>query len=153
TLAIVVTSLALTALLGYSIERTAWLFGQFEDWTVAAYAAAVVIELAAVALIVGAGALAHLDSTARTWANRALVAVLSVGALANLSAGYLRGGHKVLWAFGGSWSAYAVAASLWGVINLAVPGLILCLSKLLERLIHASGRPPILAQRRTLIHR
>src|SRR5688572_21979721 len=92
TVAIGVNALALVALLGYSIERTAWLFDLFEDWTEAAVAAAVVVELAAVALLVGAGALSHLDAAARAWANRALVAVLSVQALANLSAGYLRGG-------------------------------------------------------------
>lgn len=155
TTAIVVTFLALAALLGYSIERTAWLFGQFEteSWWLAAYAAAIVVELAAVALIVGAGALAHLDAAARAWANRALVAVLSVGALANLSAGYLRGGHKVLWAFGGGYASLAVAASLWLVVNLAVPGLILCLSKLLERLIHAGGKPSVAARRKRQVKR
>lgn len=92
TTAIGLTALALAALLAYSLERTAWLFGRFEDWTPAAYAAAGVVELAAVALIVGASALAGLAPAARAWANRALLAVLSVGALANLSAGYLRGG-------------------------------------------------------------
>lgn len=154
TIAIAAVSLALICLLLYSIERTAWLFDQFETWTEAAYAAAIVVELAAVALIVGASALAHLDKSARAWANRALLAVLSVGALANLSAGYLRGGAAVLDAFGGDTSAYAVAASLWAVTNLAVPGLILCLSKLLERLIAAVGRRrTFLTQRRTLIVR
>lgn len=137
--AILINALALVALLGYSIERTAWLFDLFEDWTPAARAAAVVVELAAVALLVGAGALAHLDEAARAWANRALVAVLSVQALANLSAGYLRGGRETLALFAGSneLASYAVAATLWFAVNLAVPGLILCLSKLLERLIAA----------------
>ncbi|MGI0025835.1 MAG: hypothetical protein ACREA4_11935, partial [Nitrososphaera sp.] len=88
--AIIMTSFALACLLLYSLERTAWLFGRFETWTPAAYAAAGVVELAAVALIVGASALAGLAPAARAWANRALLAVLSVGALANLSAGYLR---------------------------------------------------------------
>lgn len=140
--AIGVTALALTALLIYSLERTAWLFGRFEVWEPAAYAAAGVVELAAVALIVGASALAGLAPAARAWSNRALLAVLSVGALANLSAGYLRGGAATLAAFGGDWAAYAVAAALWLCTNLAVPGLILCLSKLLEQLIiaHACAR-------------
>lgn len=157
TTAIVVTSLALACLLIYSIERTAWLFQRFETWEPAAYAAAIVVELAAVALIVGSSALAHLDSRARAWANRALLAVLSVGALANLSAGYLRGGAGVLAQFGSGqeWAPYAVASSLWLVTNLAVPGLILCLSKLLERLIVARGKPQGAARRkrqvRTLI--
>lgn len=155
--AIVVTSLALAALLAYSIERTAWLFGRFEDWAPAAYAAALVVELAAVALIVGASALAHLDRAARAWANRALVAVLSVGALANLAAGYLRGGRATLAQFGSAaeWAPYGVAASLWLTTNLAIPGLILCLSKLLERLVVALAdrRRTLAAQRRTLIVR
>lgn len=134
--AIIATALALLALLAYSLERSAWLFGLFEQWSILAVAAAVVVELAAVALIVGAGALAHIDPLTRAWANRALLAVLSVQALANLSAGYLRGGARTLALFGGSErAAYAVAAALWLVTNLAVPGLILCLSKLLERLI------------------
>jgi hypothetical protein len=136
--AIIATALALLALLAYSLERSAWLFGLFEQWSVLALAAAIVVELAAVALIVGAGALATIDASARAWANRALLAVLSVQALANLSAGYLRGGTNVLAQFGaGSRAAYAVAAVLWLVTNLAIPGLILCLSKLLERLIAA----------------
>lgn len=137
-LAIALTVLALLALLGYSLERSAWLFGLFERWSALAIAAAVVVELAAVALIVGAGALAHIDPSARAWANRALVAVLSVQALANLSAGYLRGGAATLVLFGvGSRAAYVVAAVLWLVTNLAVPALVLCLSKLLERLLSA----------------
>ena len=134
--AIIATTLALLALLGYSLERSAWLFGLFERWTILAYAAAIVVELAAVALIVGAGALAGIDPSARAWANRALLAVLSVQALANLSAGYLRGGQSTLALFGAhSSAAYVVAAVLWLVTNLAVPGLVLCLSKLLERLL------------------
>lgn len=130
--AAVVTLLALVALLAYSLERTAWLFGLFEESHGLAIAAAVVVELAAVALLAGAGALAEMNAAARAWANRALLAVLSVQALANLSAGYLRGGQRTLAAFGDGWAAYAVAAALWLVTNLAVPGLILCLSKLLE---------------------
>lgn len=131
---------ALLALLAYSLERTAWLFQRFESWTLAAYAAAVVVELTAVALIIGASALAGLDTTARAWANRALLAVLSVQALANLSAGYLRGGSATLAAFGSDRSAYMVASALWLVTNLAVPALILCVSKLCERLLSAPLR-------------
>jgi len=146
--ATIATGLALIALLGYSIERTQWLFSLFETWAPAAWAAAIVVELAAVALLIGAGALSALDLQARAWANRALVAVLSVQALANLTAGYLRGGRQALLLFGASdvplpWlgvdARYAVAAALWFAVNLAVPGLILCLSKLAERLIAAAG--------------
>lgn len=139
-LAIIVCALALVALLAYSLERTAWLFGRFESWEFAAYAAAVVVELTAVALIVGASALAGLDKSAQAWANRALLAVLSVQALANLSAGYLRGGALTLAQFGADRSAYMVASALWLVTNLAVPALILCLSKLCERLLSAPLR-------------
>lgn len=138
-----VTSLALILLLIYSFERTSWLFGLFEQWRLAAQAAALVVEVAAVALLVSAGALAHLDARARAWSNRALVAVLSISGLANLAAGFLRGGRSTLALFDtvstptGAWSAYAVAAALWLVTNLSVPALILCLSKLLEQMLSA----------------
>lgn len=135
--AIAVSALALLALLLYSLERTAWLFQRFEAGALQAYAAALVVELTAVALIVGASALAGLERSAQAWANRALVAVLSVQALANLSVGYIRGGASTLAAFGSDRSAFAVAATLWLATNLAVPALILCISKLLERLLIA----------------
>lgn len=134
-IAIGATVIALLLLLGYSLERTVWLFGLFEESKELAVAAAIVVELAAVALLAGAGTIAKLDGKARAWSNRALLAVLSVQALANLSAGYLRGGHKTLWTLGGDWAAYAVALVLWLVANLAVPGLVLCLSKLLEQML------------------
>lgn len=140
-IAISACGLALLALLGYSLERTAWLFSLFEARYELAVAAAVVVELAAVALLIGGATLAQLDGQAQAWANRALGAVLSVQALANLSAGYLRGGERTLGEFGGAgwrwWASYAVAAALWLTTNLAVPALILCLSKLLERLVVA----------------
>lgn len=131
---IIATLAALLGLLAYSLERTIWLFQRFEVAAEPAIVAAVVVELAAVALIVSSGAL---PPSARPWGNRALVAVLSVQALANLSAGYLRGGRATLALFGGpdDPSAYAVASVLWLVTNLAIPGLTLSLSKLLEHLI------------------
>lgn len=134
-IAIGATVIALLALLGYSLERTVWLFGLFEETQELAVAAAVVVELAAVALLAGAGIIAQLTPDARAWANRALLAVLSVQAIANLTAGYLRGGERTLAVLGGDWFAFAVAAALWLVTNLAVPGLILCLSKLLEQML------------------
>lgn len=136
-------ALALLALLAYSLERTAWLFSLFEQRYELAIAAAVVVELAAVALLIGGATLATIDATAQAWANRALAAVLSVQALANLSAGFLRGGARTLGAFEGDgwrwYAGYAVASALWLTTNLAVPVLILCLSKLLERLVGAWG--------------
>jgi hypothetical protein len=144
-IAALATGLALLALLGYSLERTAWIFDQFETEPALAYAAAVVIELTAVALIAGASAIAGLDPAARAWANRALLAVLSTQALANLAAGYLRGGQATLGLFGGTWPAYSV------------PALVLCLSKLLERLIASPAmrrtRRDLRAQRRALVRR
>jgi methylphosphotriester-DNA--protein-cysteine methyltransferase len=138
-IAIAINLLALIALLGYSLERTAWLFQLFEADQTLPVVAAVVVELAAISLLVGAGAIAQLDAKARAWSNRALGAVLSVQALANLSAGYLRGGHATLALFQGEApdATYAVAAALWLSVNLAVPALIFFLSKLLERLIAA----------------
>lgn len=132
-------SLALIALLYYSLERTAWLFALFEKDTDRAWAAAVVVELAAVALLAGASVL---DEKSRPWANRALLAILSVQALGNLSAGYLKGGMATLQAFGAGWAAFAVAATLWLVANLAVPGLVLCLSKLLEQMLSQYAKLP-----------
>jgi hypothetical protein len=155
TFAIGFNTVALLALLGYSLERTAWLFQRFEVDAVLPVVAAVVVELAAVSLLVGAGAIAQLDKAARAWSNRALGAVLSVQALANLSAGYLRGGHATLALFQGESpnATYAVAAALWLSVNLAVPALIFFLSKLLERLIAARGaqRGEDLAQLQTLL--
>lgn len=141
-MAIGATVIALLLLLAYSLERTVWLFALFEESRELAVAAAIVVELSAVALLAGAGTIAGLDASARAWANRALLAVLSVQALANLSAGYLRGGHRTLWTLGGDWAAYAVALVLWLVANLAVPGLVLCLSKLLEQMLSQYGKLP-----------
>lgn len=138
---IVGISIALALLLIYSFERTSWLFGLFEQWQVAAYAAAGVVEVAAVALLIGAGAWSQLDKERKLWASIALQVVLSIQALANLTAGYLHGGARTLTLLKTTESgyqyaaAYVVASALWLVVNLAVPTLILCLSKLLEGLI------------------
>lgn len=136
---LVALAIALLCLLAYSLERTAWLFELFEESKENAYAAALVVELAAVALIAGAGAL---DDKSKPWANRALMAILSVQALGNLSAGYLKGGMATLQAFGTGWPAFAVAATLWLVANMAVPWLVFCLSKLMEQLIVVLGTLP-----------
>lgn len=134
-------SIALVCLLIYSFERTSWIFGLFEAWNYAAYAAAGVVEVAAVALLIGAAAWGQLDKERRLWASIALQVVLSIQALANLTAGYLHGGSATLNLLktdstgAGYWAAYVVASALWLVVNLAVPMLILCLSKLLEGLI------------------
>jgi len=135
--AIAVNALALLGLLVYSLERSIWVFSLYEVAAEPAIAAAAVIEVAAVALIISAGALDTNDDAAKSWANRALGAILSVQALANLTAGYLRGGRQALALFGQAddMAAYAVGAVLWLVVNLAVPVLVLSLSKLLERLI------------------
>lgn len=136
------------ALLAYSLERTAWLFGLYEQQHEVAIAAAVVVEFAAVALIAGAAPLAKLSPEARAWSNRALLAVLSVQSLANLAAGFLRGGRATLALFGSpnELAAYVVAATLWLVTNLAIPALVLCLSKLLEHLLAALVAQPIGSQ-------
>mgnify|MGYP001585291907 FL=1 len=136
---LVAIAIALLCLLVYSLERTAWLFELFEESPERATAAAVVVELAAVALIAGAGAL---DDKSKPWASRALLAILSVQALGNLSAGYLKGGVATLEKFGSNNSAYVVAATLWLVANLAVPWLVFCLSKLMEQLIVLLGTLP-----------
>ena len=136
---LVAIAIALLCLLVYSLERTAWLFELFEESKERATAAAIVIELAAVALIAGAGAM---DDKSKPWANRALLAILSVQALGNLSAGYLKGGAATLAMFGSNDPAYRVSAILWLVANLAVPWLVFCLSKLMEQLIMVLGTLP-----------
>ncbi len=136
---LVAIAIALLCLLIYSLERTAWLFELFEESSERATAAAVVVELAAVALIAGAGAL---DAVSKPWANRALLAILSVQAIGNLSAGYLKGGERTYAMFGAQGAAWHVAATLWIVSNLAVPWLVFCLSKLMEQLIMVLGALP-----------
>lgn len=151
-------SIALVCLLVYSFERTSWIFGLFEAWEYAAYAAAGVVEVAAVALLIGAAAWGQLDKERRLWASIALQVVLSIQALANLTAGYLHGGYATLNLLrtdrqgAGYWAAYVVASALWLVVNLAVPMLILCLSKLLEGLIslYISTEPAIVKMRPAL---
>lgn len=130
--------IALLCLLAYSLERTAWLFELFEKDSYRSMAAAVVVELSAVALLTGAA----VNEKSRSWANGALVAILSTQVLGNLSAGFLEGWNKTLGLFGHDWAGYAVAATLWLVANLAVPGLVLCLSKLLEQQIALLGTLP-----------
>lgn len=137
-ISIAAIAIALLALLLYSLERTAWLFELFEESGWRAMAAAVVVELSAVALLVGAG----VHEKSKLWANGALVAILSTQVLGNLSAGYLKGWSKTLDLFGHEWAGVAVAITLWAVANLTVPALVLCLSKLLEQQIALlSGLP------------
>jgi len=135
---IVAIAIALLCLLVYSLERTAWLFELFEQDSNRALAAAIVVELAAVALLTGAA----IDEQSRKWANWALVAILSTQVLGNLSAGYLKGWNKTAVLFGNDWAGYIVATVLWLVANLAVPGLVLCLSKILERQVVLLGTLP-----------
>lgn len=132
--------LAILALLIYSLDRTAWLFQLYESGQPHAAAigllAAVVVELAAIALIAGDGLAESLSDdlptqqALRRWAGRGLILVLLVQALANLIAGYLRGGTILLTQLGAGWAAYVVSAVAWLSVNAAVPALLFMLAKL-----------------------
>lgn len=138
--------LALLALLVYSLDRTSWLLAQYElsqagtlaDWLglsplALGVAAALVIEVGAVALVAG-DVLALERSAIKRYATAGLVVVLSVQALANLLAGFLRGYASVeqtLITHGASADvAWWVAGLAWLLSSAAVPALIFILSKL-----------------------
>lgn len=139
--------LAIVALLLYSLDRTAWLFRLYETGQQHAdtlgLAAAIVVELAAVALIAGdalAEALTRDRRAAdmlRAWAGRGLAAVLGAQILANLIAGYLRGGRVLLTALGGpgDWPPLVLAGTAWLVTNALIPGLVFILAKIEARLL------------------
>jgi len=142
----VLIDIALLALLIYSLDRTSWLLAQYElsqpDTLAAALglapltlgvAAALVIEVGAVALVAGdVLALAHTEI--KRYATVGLIVVLAVQALANLLAGFLRGYQAVLdtlVAHGANDSvAHGVAGFAWVLSSSAVPALIFVLSKL-----------------------
>lgn len=136
---------ALLALLAYSIERTAWLLSLYEvandSGTNLALMAALVAELGAVALIVAEGAMSLLDHyTARQlsrWAHFGLVVVLALQSAAGLIAGYVRGGARLLDTLGAgdSLARFGVTAVALLLSNLAVPALILALSKIAALLV------------------
>jgi hypothetical protein len=138
--------LALLSLLVYSLDRTSWLLAQYEvsqpgtlaerfglDALSLGIAAALVIEVGAIALVAG-DVLSQEQRIIQRYATAGLAVVLSVQALANLLAGYLRGWRSVDEAL----TAHDVSASLawwiaglaWVVSSAAVPALIFILSKL-----------------------
>jgi hypothetical protein len=97
---VVTIGAAILALLGYSLDRTSWLFRLYETGQAHAselgLAAAIVVELACVGLIAGESVAALLPDeptrkAVRVWASWGLVSLLSVQVIANLLAGYLRG--------------------------------------------------------------
>ena len=132
-------ALALGALLVYSIERSAWLLAlseSGENGATLGLTAAIVIELTAVALILAEGVseLLHDErerQSLRRWAGIGLVTVLSLQGVANVVAGYVRGGGALLALLeGNAYARFAVAAVGLLVSNLAVPVLLLVLAKL-----------------------
>jgi hypothetical protein len=155
---------AIVALLAYSLDRTAWLFTLYEGTTPNAadlgWAAALVVELAVVALVAGDGAAEalELDKTARerlrSWAGRGLAAVLLVQVLANLLAGYLRGAGELARLLGATsgpagWAAFAIGAVVWAATNALAPLLIFYLAKVEAQLVRllilapAAGPVPV----------
>ncbi len=136
---------ALLALLAYSIERSAWFLSLYElptdEGKQLALLAALVAEAGAVALIVAEGSLSLLNrDTARQlarWAHFGLVIMLALQSVAGLIAGYARGGARMLDTLGDGQPAarFAVAAVALLLGNLAVPALILALSKIASLLV------------------
>ena len=136
---------ALLALLAYSIERSAWLLSLYElpteEGKQLALLAALVAEAGAVALIVAEGSLSLIDwRTARKlsrWAHFGLVIMLALQSVAGLIAGYARGGARMLDTLGDGQptARFAVAAVALLLGNLAVPALILALSKIASLLV------------------
>lgn len=150
--------LALLSLLVYSLDRTSWLLAQYElsqPGTLADYlklsplalgvAAALVIEIGAVALVAG-DVLALERSAIKRYATAGLAVVLSVQALANLLAGYLRGYASVrstLEAHGASVdTAWWIAGLSWVLSSAAVPALIFILSKLAAHVVRLAMSAP-----------
>ncbi|MEN9937933.1 MAG: hypothetical protein RLZZ387_4512 [Chloroflexota bacterium] len=149
--------LAIVALLAYSLDRTAWLFRLYESGQPHAealgLAAAIVIELAAVALIAGEGVAEsltddlQLQRTLRAWAGRGLAAVLGVQIVANLVAGYLRGGHALLNLLGEGWAALLIASISWLLANALIPALIFILAKIEAHLLRLALAEPRVLER------
>jgi hypothetical protein len=91
----------------------------------------------------------------RAWAGRGLAAVLGAQILANLLAGYLRGGRVLLEHLGGpgDWPPLLLAGTAWLVANALIPGLVFILAKIeahLLRLLFApadKARPGALTRR------
>lgn len=143
----------LAVLLGYSLDRTAWAFTIYETGQENAdqlgWNAALVLEIAAVALIIGMSAVGVLpepySSHVRRWAGPCLAAILAVQISANMTAGFLRGSlpmYRELAATGmvagpALWAAYVVQAALWFSINGIIPLLIFGLSKIEAQLVAA----------------
>lgn len=150
--------IALLALLVYSLDRTSWLLAQYElsqqgtlaDWLglsplALGVAAALVIEIGAVALVAG-DVLAIERSAIKRYATAGLAVVLSVQALANLLAGFLRGYagvRQTLEAHGASAdAAWWVAGLSWVLSSAAVPALIFILSKLAAHVVRLAINAP-----------
>lgn len=150
--------LALLALLVYSLDRTSWLLAQYElaqpgtlaEWIglsplALGVAAALVIEVGAVALVAG-DVLALERSAIKRYATAGLAVVLSVQALANLLAGFLRGYASVQATLVASGvqqpTAQAVAGLSWVLSSAAVPALIFILSKLAAHVVRLALSAP-----------
>jgi signal transduction histidine kinase len=149
--------LGLATMLAYSLDRTGWLLSLYEHnfpdtpaawlgipphWL--GFAAAIVVELGAVALVATESLIIG-DPVLRRWASAGLVIVVAVQGMANLLAGYIRGfwapqalltGQPVgtaAW-----WGAFVVALLAWLIANAAAPALIFILSKALARVLPAA---------------
>lgn len=144
-----IIAVAILALLGYSLDRTAWAFRTFEGSQPLAaglgLAAALVVELAIIGLIAGralADAL-RLDDEARRvllrWGRAGMIAAILAQTTINLVAGGLRG-WRVLYdqlagAGLGAQAALAISGLVWLLVNALVPFLLYVLSEMEARII------------------
>jgi hypothetical protein len=180
--AAVVVGIALLALMVYSLDRTAWAFQVYEGASATGaplgakvstgwsqhmwlgFAAAVVVEFAALALIAGEAVMQRFNRDALRWAHWSLVIIFAVQWVVNLTAGGIRGWTAMAEQLGDATFVVGgydlalilrsvVAVSMFLIINSAIPALLLCLAKIEAALIRsiietsATDTQPAIAER------
>lgn len=132
--------ISIIALLIFSLDRTSWLFAIFEtgrsNGEFLGRVAAIVVELAAVALITSKIVISKQDHPKEyRYIVLGLVVVLGVQSIGNLIAGWVRGAKPIHELFIENSFTVAVATITWAVVNACVPILIYILSELLAYVI------------------
>lgn len=138
--AIVGLLISIVALLIFSLDRTSWLFAIFEtgrdNGEMLGKVAAIVVELAAVALITSKIVINKQDHLREyRYIVFGLVVVLGVQTIGNLIAGWIRGSKPIHALFSEGNFTGIVAAVTWLVVNACIPILIYILSELLAYVI------------------
>jgi hypothetical protein len=129
---------ALFILMAFSIERTAWLISIFESGQagpVFGYAAAIIIEIAAIAFIAAEIMIAPKSSLGKLVMG-GLILILVLQSMANGVKGWINGWEGMRAILGSDNKlAQAIAGAAWLVVNGLIPLLIFILSKLLASFI------------------